>query len=83
MDTSNWTVDEHIEWMHHHAKTLMVMDRLKLNVIVTTKVHYDIPWLNGFSTSHDALDVQRDLIDLGPNPVIVRHPESNTRSINV
>lgn len=73
MDTTDWTVDDHIEWMRHHAKTIMVMERLRLNVKVTSMVHYDIPWLDYAVADHlDALAVQQALLDLGPNPVLVR-----------
>lgn len=74
-DTSDWTVDDHIEWMRHHAESLRIMNRLKLNAIVTTMVYYDLPWMRDFQTSHDALDVQQALLEHGPNPVLVRKAE--------
>ena len=79
MDTSNWTTEDHIEWMRYHGQATRLLGRVRLNQMVTTTVHYDIPWMRGFSVSKhlDPLSVQSDLLDLGPNPVIARHPESN------
>lgn len=73
MDTSDWTVEDHISWMRHRAEQAKIMNRLALNVQVTTMVHYDLPWMKGFELSEglDALDVQRALIDLGPSPVLM------------
>jgi hypothetical protein len=73
MDTSNWTVDDHIEWMRHHAETVKIMSRMALNVKVTTMVHYDLPWLDYAVADHlDPLAVQESLLDLGPCPVFAR-----------
>lgn len=78
MDTSNWTVDDHIEWMRHHAETLRIMDRLKLNCQIATMVHYDLPWLTEYRMSEylDALAVQRALLEHGPNPVLTRYADT-------
>lgn len=73
MDTSDWTVDDHIEWMRHHAESVKIMTRMKLNVKVTTMIHRDLPWLNYRVSDHlDPVAVQRAMLDHGPCPVFAR-----------
>lgn len=73
VDTSDWTVDDHIEWMRHNTKTLAIMDRLKLNSMVCSMLHYDLTWIDYTLPDHlDALGVQQALTEHGPNPVLVR-----------
>jgi len=77
MDTTDWTVDDHIEWQRHQAKTLAVMDRLWLNRRIATMCHYGNSLIKTYEMSPhlDAIAVQKDLLDLGPNPVLVRKAE--------
>ena len=74
MDVSDWTVEDHIEWMRHHAKTLAIISRLLLNAKCAAMVHYDLPWLTNYEMSPhlDALAVQEALLEHGPCPVFAR-----------
>lgn len=36
MDTSNWTVEDHIDWMKSHGAQIRYLNEVKLNVMLTT-----------------------------------------------
>lgn len=57
MDTTNWTVEDHINWMRNLGAQSRYMGEVALNVKVTTMVHYDIPWMKGFQSNHDLVEV--------------------------
>lgn len=63
MDTQDWTVEDHINWICREADVSRYMNEVKLNVQVTTMAHY--MGLVGFSTNHDLVDVTNKYRDLG------------------
>lgn len=75
MDTTNWTLEDHLEWMRYWGKQAQILDRAWLNRRVVTMMYYDLSWLKGYELSPhlDLLAVQEALLEHGPNPVLKKH----------
>lgn len=39
MNTQDWTVNDHLDWIRQHAAQARFMNEIKLNVMLTTMQH--------------------------------------------
>lgn len=58
MDTTDWTFEDHMNWMRAHGERTRLLNRMKLNQICATMVYYDLPELRETYVMSPHLEVQ-------------------------